>query len=468
MADFPSEEPEVAITVRNVGKCYNIYDNPKDKLKEALSFGRLCLHREFWALRDISLDVMKGETIGIVGRNGSGKSTLLQIICSTLSPTVGSVTMSGRVAALLELGSGFNPEFTGKENVYMNAAVLGFSTAEINEKYQAIVEFADIGEFINQPVKSYSSGMHMRLAFAVAINVNPDILVVDEALAVGDELFQRKCFARIRDFKQSGGTILFVSHSAGAVIELCDRAYLLDQGEAILSGIPKLVIAKYHQLCFAPQEERARIREEIRSLRALEEPQAPSDASKIQILKPGKRETGNRSAYFDPTLVPKSTIVYRPRGACIRSPRVTTPDGRIVNVLLRGEDYVYTYTVEFSETLYAVRPAMLIKTISGVELGGAVFPGNSSAIPSVEGGASIEVRFRFKCLLMPGIYFLNAGCEAVIDGVRTYAHRCIDIAAFRVQPEKDPIPTAVVDFCVEPEVEPGPRKRGTHSLAESG
>ncbi|MCP4664724.1 MAG: ABC transporter ATP-binding protein, partial [Deltaproteobacteria bacterium] len=285
----------VSISVRHLGKCYNIYKNPQDKLKEVLSFGRRTFHREFWALRHVSLDVKKGETVGIVGRNGSGKSTLLQIICGTLAPTTGSVRIQGRVAALLELGSGFNPEFTGRENVFMNAAVLGLSTEEIHERYQSILDFADIGDFVEQPVKTYSSGMQVRLAFAVAVNVDPDILVVDEALAVGDEIFRRKCFSRIHEMKERGATILFVSHSAGAVIELCDRAYLLDRGEAILNGVPKTVISKYHQLIYAPPAEQEGLRAEILMLNAANKPMKA--APKKQIRKPAVSEDPSGSAY---------------------------------------------------------------------------------------------------------------------------------------------------------------------------
>jgi len=196
----------------------------------------------------VDLTLGRGETVGIVGRNGSGKSTLLQIICGTLQPTAGDVNVNGRVAALLELGAGFNPDFTGRENVYLNGAIIGLSREEIDAEFEKIERFADIGQFINQPTKSYSSGMYVRLAFSVAIHANPDILIIDEALSVGDEAFQRKCFARIEQMQAKGTTILFVSHSAQAVIELCDRAVLLDAGEILLTGTPKQVVGQYQRL----------------------------------------------------------------------------------------------------------------------------------------------------------------------------------------------------------------------------
>ncbi len=244
---------EIVIRVSNISKCYQIYNTPRDRLKQFILpylqrlIGKHPKHyfSEFWALRDISFEVKKGETIGIVGRNGNGKSTLLQIICGTLSPTSGSIETKGRIAALLELGSGFNPEFTGRENVYMNAAVLGLRKEEIDERFEDIVEFADIGQFIEQPVKTYSSGMMMRLAFAVIAHVDADILVVDEALSVGDAFFTQKCMRFIREFQANGGSLLFVSHDTGAVINLCQRAIWLNKGIVKLEGQPKDVAQCY-------------------------------------------------------------------------------------------------------------------------------------------------------------------------------------------------------------------------------
>ncbi|MCK9174507.1 MAG: ABC transporter ATP-binding protein, partial [Desulforhopalus sp.] len=209
---------DAAITVENLSKCYQIYDKPGDRLKQMIMRGRRHYYKEFWALRDVSFTIGRGETVGIVGQNGCGKSTLLQMVCGTLNPTEGKCQTRGRIAALLELGSGFNPEFTGRENVYMNGSVLGLTSAEIDSRFADIADFANIGDFIEQPVKTYSSGMMVRLAFAVAINVDPEILIVDEALAVGDELFQRKCFSRLEEIRRKGATILFVSHSVGVVV----------------------------------------------------------------------------------------------------------------------------------------------------------------------------------------------------------------------------------------------------------
>jgi lipopolysaccharide transport system ATP-binding protein len=264
----------VAIKVENISKCYQIYSSPRDRLKQFVlprlqravgkETKKYC--REFWALKDVNFEIVKGEIVGIIGRNGSGKSTLLQMICGTLSPTSGSIQTDGRIAALLELGSGFNPGFTGRENVYMNASALGLSQDETDVKFDDIAAFADIGDFIEQPVKTYSSGMMMRLAFSISTNVDPQILIVDEALSVGDELFQRKCFSRIETMKNNGITILFLSHSGSTVVELCDRAILIDSGEQLAKGLPKLILGHYNKLLYAPADKRENIREQIRQM----------------------------------------------------------------------------------------------------------------------------------------------------------------------------------------------------------
>jgi ABC-type polysaccharide/polyol phosphate transport system ATPase subunit len=237
---------EVVIRVDNLGKCYRIYDTPKDRLKQALWRGRRQYYREFWALRDVSFEVKRGETLGIIGRNGSGKSTLLQMICGTLTPTDGTVQTHGRVAALLELGSGFNPEFTGRENVAINARLLGLSEKEVDEKFEQIVEFSEIGQFIDQPVKTYSSGMFVRLAFAIASHSDPDILIVDEALSVGDFAFQNKCITRIKQLREKGMTLIFVSHDLSTLQLICDRAIWIHEGRLKAAGDPIQACQDYY------------------------------------------------------------------------------------------------------------------------------------------------------------------------------------------------------------------------------
>lgn len=252
---------DIAIRVQSLSKCYHIYDNPRDRLKQFFvpRLQRLARQtpkqyfREFWALKDVSFEIKKGETVGIIGRNGSGKSTLLQMICGTLNPTSGSIQTNGRIAALLELGSGFNPEFSGRENVYMNASVLGLSNEETEERFDDIVAFADIGDFIAQPVKTYSSGMMVRLAFAVIAHVDADILVIDEALAVGDAFFTQKCMRFLRGFMKTG-TVLFVSHDTGSIKSLCNYAVWLEKGRVLQEGEPKDVCDLYLEAFYEAQQ----------------------------------------------------------------------------------------------------------------------------------------------------------------------------------------------------------------------
>ena len=238
---------EVAISLKNISKCFKRYDKPIDKLKEVL-FSKGNYFNDFWALQDVNLEIPRGKAVGIVGVNGSGKSTLLQIIAGTLTPTTGEVKVKGRVSALLELGSGFNPEFTGRQNVFFNARLLGLNQSETENRFDEIAKFADIGDFIDQPVKTYSSGMFVRLAFAVAVNVNPDILIVDEALSVGDIFFQHRCIRQIRKLIDLGVTTLFVSHDSSTIKTLCDSAIIMNSGKILNTGLPSLIIKEYSKL----------------------------------------------------------------------------------------------------------------------------------------------------------------------------------------------------------------------------
>ncbi len=440
--------PERMVHVRDLSKAYHIYSNPKDRLKQIFFGKRKKYYHEFLALKDIQLDVFKGQTLGIVGRNGSGKSTLLQLIVGTLTPTSGRVEVRGRVAALLELGTGFNPEFSGRENIFINAGVLGLSREEIQAKLDAIIRFADIGEFIDQPVKTYSSGMYVRLGFAVAIHVDPDILVVDEALAVGDEAFQRKCFAKIQNFKDGGGTLLFVSHSAGAVIELCDQALCLDQGEMLFSGTPKQVVTLYHKLIYAPPERVERIKREIRQA----QDRQSMDLADLDEEQSEEEATGLKD-WFDPGMVPKSTTRYQSLGAEIENERLLTLEGKPVNILVNRKEYIYAYDVVFTSECFNVRLGMLIKSISGLEIGGAVTAPVSRGIDFLPKGARLRLQFRFRCALAAGVYFLNAGVLGMVEGAEMYLARHIDAAMFRVQVEEHSLATSMVDFLITPSIE---------------
>lgn len=449
---------EIAIKVENLSKCYHIYNQPRDRLKQFMlpRLQRMVgqapqnYFREFWALKNVSFDIKKGETVGIIGRNGSGKSTLLQMICGTLNPTSGGITAHGRIAALLELGSGFNPEFTGRENVYLNASVLGLSREETDARFDEIAVFADIGQFIDQPVKTYSSGMVVRLAFAVAINVNPEILIIDEALSVGDELFQRKCFSRIEAIKKNGATILFVSHSGSAVVELCDRAILLDAGEKLAVGVPKKMVGAYQKLLYAPQEKRDAIRNQIWITTGTWESADFSEKLSPSLENPIEMKNSietDPEDFHDPNLNPQSTLEYVSHGVLIECPRILKLSGEQVNCLKRGNIYRYAYTVRFDRSATNVHFGMLIKTTSGMELGGAVSaPSAMGSIPYVASATTVNVEFRFSCNLNPGTYFLNAGVVGSQQEGQIYLHRVLDICMFKVLPVKEDTATAIVDF----------------------
>ena len=435
---------EIAIRIRGLGKTYRVFARPEDRLKQMFLGHWRKYYHEFWALQNLDLEVHRGETVGIVGKNGSGKSTLLQMICGTLTPTCGLCEVHGRVAAMLELGAGFNPDFTGKDNVFLNGAILGMDRSAMGKRYDAIAAYADIGEFIDQPVKTYSSGMYARLAFAVAINVDPDILVIDEALSVGDEAFQRKCFARIREIRDSGATVLFVSHSPGSIIQLCDRALLLDHGHRLLTSAPKTIIAKYQKLVYAPPEKEAAIREEILALDASGIPQTTTMGMESpQTATAAANETAGQ---YDPNMTPKSTVEYVSRGVVISNAMIINERGDRVNVLTPGEIYRYRYTVTFEQPGFGVRFGMMIKTVMGVELAGSSSHPEGEAAEYFPAGQQIVVTFEFQNLLAPGAYFLNAGVLGRTDSGDNWLHRLLDVAMFRVAPATGTVATGMVNL----------------------
>lgn len=435
-----------AIRATGLAKTYRIYDRPVDRLLEGLTGQRR--HREFQALRPLDLDIARGQTVGVVGRNGSGKSTLLQLIAGTLQPTAGRIEVNGRVAALLELGSGFSPDFSGRENVYLNAQVLGMRRHEIEARFERIEAFADIGAFIDQPVRTYSSGMLVRLAFAVAIHTDPDILIIDEALAVGDEAFQRKCYSRIEAIKARGATILFVSHSASSVLNLCDRAVLLDGGERLLTGSPKLVVGSYQRLLHAPPDKRSIILAEIAGKDAEGEASGDSSDSRpgydgldsgiaassreFPLIRPWPIAAEDR---LDEGLLSQSRVDYVPAGAVIGDWRLLNEHGERVNILKPGNSYRLVYSVQFDMAAFQVEFNMTLRSVDGIVLYGASSHGLSGFIPMLEAGSVVEVEFAFESRLLPGVYFFNVGCQAVADGEtdRRFLHRILDAGAFRIE-----------------------------------
>ncbi len=445
----PENSTNSVISVKNMSKHFLMYKRPQDRLKQMLMpalagfIGKPApeYYERFTALKNISLDIGRGETVGIIGRNGSGKSTLLQIICDTLQPSEGAVNVTGRIAALLELGAGFNPDFTGRENVFMNGALIGMSKAEIEDSFADIEAFAGIGTFIDQPTKTYSSGMYVRLAFAVAIHASPDILIVDEALSVGDEAFQRKCFARIERLQAGGVTILFVSHSAQAIVELCDRAVLLDAGEVLLTGRPKTVVSQYQRLINLSGEAAQTARASIQRMAAgiSEDGQAQNAKTKNgnSLSETPNGEGVDADAldpsWFDPGLISQSVVAYESKGALIRDPQILNSRGQAVNNLASGRRYSLEYIIDFSRDIDNFIVGCTFKNVNGVELAGASnFGVDRSHVSQIQSGQSLSVKFDFTCPLLPGAYFITAGLMAVVDGDLVFLHRALDLIAVRV------------------------------------
>lgn len=381
-----SEEP--IISLRNVSKTYRAYDHPLHGLIARISGGRIGRHKEFHALNDVSFDIHKGETVGIIGRNGSGKSTLLQIICGIRQPTSGSVSVKGRISALLELGSGFQPEFTGRENVFLQGAIIGLTREEMETRFDDIAAFADIGEYIDQPVKTYSSGMYVRLAFAVAISVNPDILVVDEALAVGDAAFQTKCFKRIDAIRKQGGTILLVTHVVEQVAYHCDRALLLDHGDMLADGDTTATLAQYIE----------RLRDESGQAATAEmEPvtcaaNADDRFSRHAAYNSGETRWGDRQA-----AITNMKITQDGR----EDPKALVP-GNVAEIRLSIHFHADIECPIYGMTIKSEDGAILLATNSRQLLG-------RSETPSQKAGDTVHVCFRFTPFLDSGSYSLSFG-----------------------------------------------------------
>lgn len=390
---------DIAISVENLTKSYRIFGHPTDRIKQALTLGRMHFHKEFTALRDVSFDIRKGEAVGIIGRNGSGKSTLLQLICGILKPTSGRVQVNGRISALLELGSGFNPDFTGRENVYFQGAIMGIPKGEMDAKFEEIASFSDIGEFIDQPVRTYSSGMFVRLAFAVAVAVEPDILVVDEALSVGDAKFQAKCFRKFEKLKNAGKTIIFVSHSTEQITRFCDTALLLEQGRMVAAGETGIVTNQYLTLLFKS----ANVKTET-------QPPLPDNAGSSSLL--DKRERFQLRPAYNP-----DEYRWGDRTASILDFMLRAGGQEHTACLAPGEELVLDLTVEFSRDIEHPIYGLTIKSKDGITLFGTnsrdYAPKAKECIQPQQAGHVVRVRFTLHPHLSAGDYFISVG---VVDG----------------------------------------------------
>ncbi|HEY0004135.1 MAG TPA: ABC transporter ATP-binding protein [Pyrinomonadaceae bacterium] len=390
----------VALRVEKISKQYRIYDHPGDRLKESLTRGRWKYHREFWALSDISFEIEAGTTTGIVGPNGSGKSTLLQIVTGTLEPTHGSVWYDGRVAALLELGAGFNLEFTGIENVFMNASLMGFSRSETEMLLPEIERFAEIGAFIHQPVKTYSSGMYVRLAFATAISTNPQILIIDEALSVGDALFQHRCLRRIKQMQQEGTTILFVSHDPSAIKALCSRAILLNGGRIDTDGAPSDVLNRYQGLIM--EREEAYEAEQPASLKERAET-GPQEQIEAELL--DQRSPALRYAFR-----------HGDRSAEVLSAEILNASRGNADLVETGEPLMARMRVLFHRDIEEPVFGFLIRNRHGIHAYGANTEQKGLQFGTVERGEVVEVSFTFDCWLGTDLYNVSFAVHSA-DGI---------------------------------------------------
>ena len=448
----------IAIEALDLSKCYRIYQHPRDRLRQAIwprnrRGQRIQLYREFWALQPLSFSLERGRTLGVMGRNGSGKSTLLQLLCGTLTPTTGAVKCRGRIGALLELGSGFNPDFSGLENIYLNAALLGLKRQEVDAQIDNILGFADIGEFVHQPVKMYSSGMAVRLAFAVQAHVNPELLVVDEALAVGDELFQKKCYRHLEKLKDNGTAILLVTHSCPQILQHCDEALLLHKGKARLRGKPPVVTVTYQRLINASDTEwdtalsqkGVNSEENDRDPSPKAQPEfsdtstasfstaanSASTASEDQAANPTKH------GWMDVNLIPTTTERYDSKGAKIEDVWIENSLGERCNTLPFGEAFRIIFSYSAFRSLSDIGFACHIANHTGLRISGQTHPSPlnqhaDESLLSTHAGQSWTLTYFFHGGLWPGVYVIGGGILHCSDGGNDFVDRVIDFRALRI------------------------------------
>ncbi len=418
---------EVAIRVDDVSKLYKLYDKPSDRLKESLGLTRKKLYKEHYALHNVSFDVKRGETVGIIGTNGSGKSTILKIITGVLNPSGGHVEIDGRISALLELGAGFNMEYTGIENIYLNGTMIGFSREEIDAKMQDILDFADIGDFVHQPVKTYSSGMFVRLAFAVAINIDPEILIVDEALSVGDVFFQAKCYKKFEDFKKMGKTILFVSHDLGSISKYCDRVVLLNRGKKLAEGTPKEMVGMYKRI-MVNQDKAEEIAAHQMDMSAFDEEEEKEIKEAVceglwknhYNLNPNVDEYGNGAAE-------------------IVDFAIVDENGNYNSAIMKGSRFRLKSKVKFKQDIQNPIFTYTFKNIQGVAITGTNTMYEKKDVPLAKEGETYVATFEQDMFLQGGEYLLSMSCTGYRDGEFQVYHRLYDVCNVTVVSDKNTV-----------------------------
>ena len=426
-------DKNLAISVQGVSKIYKLYDKPIDRLKEAVSLTHKSYHRDFFALSDISFDVKKGETVGIIGTNGSGKSTILKIITGVLSPTTGTAEVSGNISALLELGAGFNSEYTGLENIYMNGTMMGFSREEMQRRMDDILRFADIGDFVNQPVKTYSSGMFVRLAFALAINVDPEILIVDEALSVGDVFFQAKCYRRMEEMMKNGTTILMVSNDMGSIIKYCDKVVLLNRGHFVAQGEAGKMVDLYKKILANQTDELAEaLIEQKKEALGLPVGEVHTDKSMKERmnLNPEVQEYGDGRASFEDF----GTLDAR---------------GNVTNLLLKGEMFTIRERIRFHAPIEMPIFTYTLRDKKGTDITGTNTMFEGADIKPVKDGDVYTVSFRQKMNLQGGEYLLSMSCTGYENGEHVVYHRLYNVLSLTVISNKNTVGYYDMDSEVE-------------------
>ena len=408
----------IAIKVDHVSKMYKLYDKPSDRLKESLGLTTKKKYHEHWALNDVCFEVKKGETVGIIGTNGSGKSTILKIITGVLNPTAGEVVIDGRISALLELGAGFNMEYTGIENVYLNGMMIGFSREEIDQRLDDILKFADIGDFVNQPCKTYSSGMFVRLAFAVAINIDPEILIVDEALSVGDVFFQAKCYKKFEEFKEQGKTIIFVSHDLSSISKYCDRVVLLNKGDKMSEGAPKEMINLYKRVL-------------------LNQTVSGQDGKVLQENEEqGSTETKLWKSHYK---INPGVDEYGTGEAEIIDFAIIDEHGSYTNCIEKGTSFAIKSKVLFNQEIQNPIFTLTFKNIQGTAVTGTNTMYEKVDVGTVHPGEVYVATFEQNMDMQGGEYLLSISCTGYADGNFKAYHRLYDVCGITVVSDKNTV-----------------------------